>query len=783
MKKFKVMLSIFMVLIIISISITPILAEDIKIIENETVENDAVFTEDEYVISDETDKSPYNNDQKIICKATIEEDFDESSVLVVLKNEVSLDFDNYSCPDFSEVNPKRVQEITEVRSDRIFDEFSSKKIEYANELISIALANNNLSRSSVSTSINETLNAVDNKVIEENAEVIAKTEVGMEYSNFHKLIEIELNTSDKQSVLDAIAEIEKKDSVLAAHPNYVTKACKIPNDTFYYNQWGIENASLPASWDTTTGSSGVLVGVIDDGIDDSHPDLANNINRTLSKSFVNGISAFNSINGHGTNVAGVIGAVGGNAQGISGVCWNISLVSLQTAYSDGKTYAKEAADAINYAEINNIPILNYSYSFDTEAPFFEAAVKGYDGLLVVAAGNEDADIDTATSDVERYPSLYTSSKIISVSAIGSDNYLTEFTNYGVVSVDIAAPGEGIYTTVNGGAYDSVDGTSVAAPFVTGTAALIKGLYPNITNYGLRKAILDSADVMDSLVGTNKTYGKLNASAALNEVGSCKFTIQYRPNGGMGTMPNTTVTYGFFTNLRNLAYSRAGYRFVGWDAYRVSDNKYRYKSNTGLDVWCVEGTQPQGYEKQLYSNQASVAHTTLVSGDTVVMTAQWTPIIYDISYDANGGIGSMAVTTGYSNEDVQLGVNTFTREHYKFLGWYIVDSDGYWSIDGGTDWSDSNPTNEEKTLYEDGAYLNYTADYEGVSVSAIAQWLMLGDVDLDGEISIMDATLLQSYLSGQATLTEGQLERCDFDGDGEISVLDATALQIYLSGTN
>ncbi len=893
MKNAKVLLSVIMVIVLIVVSVEPTFAAAIPTIYDidKTIDNNFSTAKEEYIIEDEEVKGPYNNDKKIFCNTKVEENFDDSSVLVVLKNEASLDFDNYDIPNFPEVKPKNVREITENKSERIFNEYLSKKTEYTSELKSIVVANNSLARSDTSISANDTLEAMDDRVIKDNAELIAKSEMYKGYSNFNKIIHIELNTTSKQSVLDAIAELEKNDNILVAEPNFILESCKTTNDTYYYDQWAPDNISLPSAWNVTTGSSSVKVGVIDDGINASHPDLAGNYDAVLSKSFTD-TPANVSIGGHGTAVAGVIGAVGNNAKGITGVCWDVSLVSLQATSSDGETYSEDVVEAINYADDNDIKILNFSYSCQSCSYAFEASVNSYDGLLVVSAGNDYANVDTTTSNtVGRYYSLLTSYNIISVAAIDEDNTLWvdpnggKGSNYGETSVDLAAPGGNVKTTYNNG-YDDWSGTSLAAPYVAGVAALIKSKYPAITTLGIRKAILSNVDRVSTLSGKVSTGGKLNAYKAITSVPNQKFTVVYNSNGGSGAMSNTTVTYGFFKNLRSLSYTAPLYHnFAGWDACRASDNKHRYKFGS-VEKWCVEGMQPSGYVKALYNNQAPIAHTSPVKNDTVTMTAQWkpytytiifeknnaggsmsnktceyykqetlpansfaragytfggwkvykrtsgaepvwlyqngstygwysensqpsgytmvtfadqatfsnltnidkeilyfvaqwVPISYNINYQSNGGVGSMLTTVGSTAESVQLRANIFTKEHNKFIGWHLVDSDGYWSVTSDVEWLDGNLNMDMLKLYEDGDSVVYTADYVGVELNAIAQWILLGDVDLDGEISIIDATMIQNYLVGNVILTPEQYERCDFDEDGEVSIMDALAIQMYL----
>ena len=210
------------------------------------------------------------------------------------------------------------------------------------------------------------------------------------YSDFHQIVEIKLEDTSKQGVLDAIHKLEQRDDVLVAEPNYIIErdsSVIVPNDTYIDEQWAIEKIDLPSAWNITTGSLDVNVGVIDSGIKAAHSDLNANIDSSLSKSFVDD-SPLTDEAGHGTHVAGIIGAVGNNNRGVSGACWNVNLISLKIFDSTGNGSAGDLAKAINYAQENNIKILNFSGSFygDKDYKYYceslKEAINNYDGLFI-----------------------------------------------------------------------------------------------------------------------------------------------------------------------------------------------------------------------------------------------------------------------------------------------------------------------------------------------------------------------------------------------------------------
>ena len=551
---------------------------------------------------------------------SLDENFCDDSVIVVLKNEKSMELDTYHVSDFSEVNPKYISDLTSDTVDTIQNEY----ISVHNEFVSIVSDNDTVFLSDELGQ--QALDSIDENIKDE-------------YSDFHQTLCITLNKHDKQNVLDAIETLQKRNDVLYAEPNYciTLDSTDVTNDEYVSEQWALDKINLPDAWKITTGSKSVKVGIMDTGIKADHPDLTDNVDRELSKSFIDGISdevALTDSNGHGTHVAGIIGAVGNNGTGVAGTCWNIDLVSLKVLNDNGnKDKLSDIIDAINYAEAKNIKILSLSASFEGHiSKSFEETISNYSGLLVCSAGNRNLNIETANKYSKIYPSIYTSDNIISVAASNVDDKIWktddyEGSNYGLVSVDLAAPGASIYSTyaAENKAYTNMSGTSMATPYVTGVAALIQSKYQNISTKATKKAILDGVDKSSYWSKYVKTGGRLNAYNALKSAGDCKFTIQYDKNGGSGSnMPNTTVTYGVSTKISLNTYQSPSDEklFAGWYANRKSDNKWLYQNESGKLGWYKEGSQPSGYTKSIYRDGVTVAHTSSVKNDTIVMYAYW-----------------------------------------------------------------------------------------------------------------------------------------------------------------
>lgn len=278
------------------------------------------------------------------------------------------------------------------------------------------------------------------------------------------------------------------------------------------------SAALPTAWLLQTTSS-VPIGVIDSGIKSDHEDITGSY---MGGATFGNVATSNGIDeqGHGTEVAGVITANGYNNKGSAGVCWNGNVKSLKTLSqkSDGKYthYVVDTIEAIEYANAIGIKILNISLGKIRESnPDELAAITAFNGLIVCSAGNDAEDTDVYA----RYPSGYDSDKIIVVGALNETlDGPRSTSNYGATSVDVFAPGSDVYTTViDAVKYDEASGTSFAAPFVTGLAALIWEADPSLSVAQVKEAIMNNTDAVTALQGKCVSGGKINAFKALRSV--------------------------------------------------------------------------------------------------------------------------------------------------------------------------------------------------------------------------------------------------------------------------
>ena len=356
----------------------------------------------------------------------------------------------------------------------------------------------------------------------------------------------------------AIEYYRKTGEVEAAQPNFYYRLSATPNDPQFPNSgmYGLGKISAPAAWDLTTGSTAVVVADIDTGMRYTHEDLAANAWTNPGEINGNGVDddgngfvddfygydfRFNDSDpldqhGHGTHTAGTIGAVGNNGVGVAGVNWNVKLMTIKI-YSAGATDSTSAmlVNAYNYVRLMkergvNIRVTNNSYGDCPEACGYDQATKdaldalGAAGVLnVFAAGNNGRNIDTGAP---HYPSSYTLPTILAVASSTSTDARSSFSNFGTTSVDLAAPGSGIFSTTFGSnsSYGGMSGTSMAAPHAAGAAALLSAYNPNLSVYSLKATLMNTVDQLAAWNGVVKSGGRLNVLRALQTQTVCSFNL-------------------------------------------------------------------------------------------------------------------------------------------------------------------------------------------------------------------------------------------------------------------
>ena len=351
------------------------------------------------------------------------------------------------------------------------------------------------------------------------------------------------------TVKDAIAFYQRLPAVLYAEPNWIVERQVTPNDPRFGELWALNNSGQSGgvpdadidvleAWNLTTGSSAVVVAVIDSGVDWNHPDLSANMFRNAPDCNSNGVdddgngqvddcfgidTANNTSNpmddnNHGTHVAGTIGAVGNDGVGVVGVNWTVRIMACKFLAATGSGTTADAIDCLEYVKLMkdrgiDVVATNNSWGgggfsqslFDAIEALLQRGI-----LFVAAAGNNGTNNDTTPF----YPAGYNLPNVISVAATTRTDALASFSNFGRQTVDLGAPGAAILSTTPGNTYSVFSGTSMATPHVTGVAALLKAQDPSRDWRAIKNLILAGGDTIPAL-GNTVTRKRLNARGALS----------------------------------------------------------------------------------------------------------------------------------------------------------------------------------------------------------------------------------------------------------------------------
>jgi len=469
----------------------------------------------------------YTGESAKLRKVNIDDDFADDTIIVVLTRQETLRFRTYTTGSFPEIDLVSIENLTASSGEIVIADMSRRQLVKTNQARAIM-----------------PINTMQVRVDE-----------------FKTILRLVLKEPSKENVLSSIELLQSRKEILSAEPDYILQtATSAPNDTYYLSggQWGLNGINgirAPQAWTMATGANSVMVGVIDTGIQANHPDLQGRVNLDLSRDFSLTSpyipTSVTDPDGHGTHVAGIIAASGNNGIGVTGVAQSIQLVSLRINATGPNweevslAYGSQLVLAINHAATNNIPILNNSNrSFNATTDTieaFETAINNYRGLFITAAGNESTDNDTNTT---QFPSpQFRRNNMLAVGSLDSNGSRSSFSNWGVNTVDIWAPGGDIlstfptaswgttipgYTQVAQG-YARTSGTSMAAPMVAGVAGLMLSVDPTLTPEQLRNNIIDSATWVNithpsGFWGSNTiSVRRLNAETALMAVS--KFTIR------------------------------------------------------------------------------------------------------------------------------------------------------------------------------------------------------------------------------------------------------------------
>ncbi|MGD1808772.1 S8 family serine peptidase [Dapis sp. BLCC M126] len=561
-----------------------------------------------------------------------------------------------------------------------------------------------------------------------------QAELGAQVSGTTQTLGIQLWTIPNISVEEVIETYRDDPRIEFIDLNYNDATLGLtPNDPDFSNLWGLHNTGqtggtidadidAPEAWGFVPPEPGVIptggdavVGVVDTGVDYTHPDLDDNIWINTGEIPGNGIDDdsngyiddvrgwdfFNNDNdpmdghSHGTHVAGTIGAEGDNAVGVVGVNWDVEIMPLKI-FSDAGAYAGDfaAIQAIDYATLMGADLTNHSWGTAPLPPGTlpnPAMVNAINNgpLLVAIAHNHSNDNDVNPV----YPASINLDNIISVAATDHNDDIAGFSNYGATSVDLGAPGVSIYSTTPGNSYGFKNGTSMAAPHVSGAAALMiatrrdRGL-PDLTTLDLRQKVLNAIDLIPALSGNTATEGRLNLYGGINQQGI-----------GWGDV--------HFVTFDNRKYDLQSFGdFILAETARKDDD------------WVVQTRQ----EPWVSNNSVSVntAFATLVDGQRVV---------FDLDFDNRLQIDGVDVTLA-DGETLSVGNSQIERSADEYMITYAGD-------DGIVDSADAKLTARDR-----GNHINITISHFGRMQGLLGN----NDGNSDNDFALRNGTQLPSNLT-------------------------------------
>ena len=457
---------------------------------------------------------------------------------------------------------------------------------------------------------------------------------------------------DGWSVEEAVSFYGAHPDVEYAEPNYIRRALLTPNDPHLNELWGLHNTGqtggtedadidAPEAWDTQTDCSGVVIAIPDTGSDLDHEDLKESIWRNTGEDWSNGSPGNNGldddgngkiddyygwdfVNGdndpnddnsteeeyHGTHVTGIIAARGNNSLGITGVCWSASIMQLKILDSRGDGTVADELAAIEYAIDNGADIINLSLGGSGySSGEYEAIKSARDAgiLFVAAAGNDGTDND----ETPVYPASYNLDNIISVTATDDNDELPSWANYGLNSVDVAAPGFEIYSTKAGDSYQYISGSSMAAPHVAGLAALVWAHDSTLSYSQVKDFILNGVDSKPALEGNILTGGRINANNSL-----------LKSLSAPSNLLATALSGGYIDlNWQDNSYGETGFKIErkidSGGAYSeiaaVSSGVTSYR-DTGLNESMAYFYRVQAYTNSSQSSYSNEAHAPAAPSD-------------------------------------------------------------------------------------------------------------------------------------------------------------------------
>jgi subtilisin family serine protease len=393
----------------------------------------------------------------------------------------------------------------------------------------------------------------------------------------YRVHQLRIGPAEKAPPEGVLVKLRRDPRVEWAEPNYRRSLRAVPNDPMFGSQWHLQNTGQTGgtpgidvhavqSWNVTTGDPDVVVAILDSGVDYTHPDLQANMWHNSGEDWAYGVPGHNGVDddgngyvddyygidaandggdpvdtiGHGTHVAGIVGAVGNNGVGVSGIAWRTRLMALK--FLDPEGTVGDELECISYILDQKekgvaVQVVNASFGDKNFSRFEMEAIESLAaaGIMMTAPAGNDGDLLTAYN--LDYPASYAIDNIITVAAIDEDGRLAPFSNYGFHDVDLAAPGAEILSTYLGNGYETLEGTSMAAPMVAGAIALLQSR----GEFGLsevRERILRGVDESAYLHGRVFSQGELNIYRTLTETPRGPYVFGLSPVLGA---PGTRVT--------------------------------------------------------------------------------------------------------------------------------------------------------------------------------------------------------------------------------------------------
>lgn len=623
-------------------------------------------------------------------------------------------------------------------------------------------------------------------------------------------------------------------------PNYSISLNLNSNDPRFTQLWGLNNEGqtggladadidAPEAWDIIKESPNIKIGVIDTGIDWTHPDLVDNIWQNMGEDidndgqviqwngttwefdpddingidddgngyaddfvgwdFVNDDNNPYDDNAHGTHVAGTIGAEGNNAEGVIGVTWDVQLAALKFLDSLGSGYTSDAIIAIDYAREMGFHLTNNSWGGSGfSSALYNAISQANDSgqLFVAAAGNSREDTDV----IPHYPSAYDLPNIIAVAATNHQDNLAFFSSYGATTVDLAAPGQSIYSCIPGNAYASYNGTSMATPHVSGAIALIWENCNALSHLDVKERLLSNVDLIPAMAAKGVSEGRLNILNALQvDEGSAIFTynvngltVDFAPDYAAGN-----TYYWQFGDGNTSSDTAPVHTYAAAGSYMVCltiENdcaSYYYTSIVQLSISCdasfdiessstaSDGAICQGYTGTFTNTTAGTSSSVWKINNEVVSTAHSFDYVFDIL-----GTQVLSLYTTTSTGDCSISQEIFVHQNAQnlYLGEDVYTCETSFTIDSELPGMAAylwNLNGSPITVADGGGMPTFHATESGTYILGIIDhcdqfmldtievslddcdidYVWPGDTDKSGKVDIIDALklIIHSYKSG------------------------------------